>query len=240
MYSTSSTKTRVTWAAGSYNVAFDTEIGHFQFCHGPYKIPATAFGIDSRGNPTICPSGDTEGYGVNAQPPDSDDLFCFPGREALVYKVTGCSYTNDPGFDGASYQPLWPNGNTKMHPTAFQFTSPKTGPNYTEQYSHAAFETDLPAVEPTCNSLTGTGCTLIPQTDEGDPATFYPFYSTTKTSHGCVWQFGNDIPGQISNFGQNGQYGTLLQQSYTQKGGSTANSYNDFRNILSNNPCPQS
>jgi hypothetical protein len=240
MYSTSSTKTRTTWAAGSYNIAFDTEIGHFQYCRGPKAIPATEFGLDSSGNPTTCPSGDTEGYGVNSQPPDADDLFCFPGSEAPVYKVAGCTYTNVPGYDGASYQPLWPNGNTTLHPTAFQFTSPETGPNYTVQYSNAAFETDLPATEPTCNSLTGVGCTLIPQTDEGDPATFYPFYSITNTSHGCVWQFGNDIPGQITSFGQNSQYGTLLQLSYTQQGGSSANTYVDFRNILSDNPCPQS
>jgi hypothetical protein len=240
MYSTSNTRTRVTWAAGSYNIAFDTEIGHFQFCQGPYAIPATKFGIDSKGNPTVCPGDDTEGYGVNAEPTDSDDIFCFPGSEAPVYKVSGCSYTNVPGYDGASYQPLWPNGNTKMHPTAFQFTSPETGAKYSVQYRHAAFEADLPGIEPTCNTATGAGCTLIPQTDEGDPATFYPFYSITKTSHGCVWQFGNDIPGQITDFGQNGQYGTLLQQSYTQQGGSSSNSYQDFRNILSNNPCPQS
>ena len=240
MYSTSNTKTRVTWAAGSYNVAFDTEIGHFQYCRGPYAIPATKFGIDSKGNPTMCPGDDTEGYGVNAEPADGDDIFCFPGSEAPVYKVSGCSYTNVPGYDGASYQPLWPDGNTRMHPTAFQFTSPETGPNYTEQYSHAAFEADLPAIEPTCNSSTGAGCTLIPQTDDGDPATFYPFYSITHTSNGCVWQFGNDIPGEITDFGQNGQYGTLLQQSYTQEGGGTENSYNDFRNIPSDNPCPQS
>ncbi len=187
MYSTSNTRTRVTWAAGSYNIAFDTEIGHFQFCQGPYAIPATQFGIDSKGNPTVCPGDDTEGYGVNAEPTDSDDIFCFPGSEAPVYKVSGCTYTNVPGYDGASYQPLWPNGNTKMHPTAFQFTSPETGPKYNVQYGHAVFEADLPGIEPTCNTATGAGCTLIPQTDESDPATFYPFYSITKSSHGCVW-----------------------------------------------------
>ena len=60
MYSTSTPKTRVTWAAGSYNVAFDTEIGHFQHCNGPVAIPATEFGIDSMGNVTTCPTGDWE------------------------------------------------------------------------------------------------------------------------------------------------------------------------------------
>ena len=238
MYSTSSTKTRVTWAAGSYNVAFDTEIGHFQFCQGPNKIPATPFGLDSSGNPTVCPAGDTEGTGVNKQPPDSDDIFCFPASEALLYKVAGCSFTNT-GFDGASYQAIWPDGNRRMHPAPFQFTSPTTGRNYTKQYRQVGFEADLPAIESTCDTSTGAGCTLIPQTDSGQPAAFYPFYTTARTSLGCVWQFGNDIPGERRNFGQNAQYGTLLQQSYTATGGSSVESYQDFRHIL-RNPCPRS
>jgi hypothetical protein len=238
MYSTSNTKTRVTWAAGSYNVAMDTEIGHFQFCTGPKKIPATPFGLDSQGNPTVCPSGNQEGRGVNKSAPDADDIFCFPGSEALVYKVSGCTFTNT-GFDSASYQRLWPNGNTKIHPTPFKFTSPTTGTNYTQQYKTAGFETDLPDIEqPICNRTTGAGCTLIPQTDKGLPAVFYPFYTIKNYSGHCYWQFGNDIPGEISNFGQNNQYGVLLQQSYTQPGGVTVERYNDFRNIIPN-PCPQ-
>ena len=32
MYSTSSPQTRVLWAAHSYNIAFDEEIGHFDYC----------------------------------------------------------------------------------------------------------------------------------------------------------------------------------------------------------------
>ena len=176
---------------------------------------------------------------MNAEPSDGDDVFCFPAKEALVYKVPGCTYTNV-GFDGASYQPLWPDGNTKMHPTPFRFTSPETGLNYSVQYSQAAFETDLPAIESTCNIKTGAGCRHIPQDDDGQPAAFYPFYSTTRTSHGCVWQFGNDVPGEISDFGQNAQYGGLLQLDYTGAGpgGRTGVFYQDFRHILPN-PCPQ-
>jgi hypothetical protein len=238
MYSTSNTKTRVTWAAGSYNVAMDTEIGHFQFCTGPNQIPATPFGLDSSGNPTVCPTGNQEGRGVNKQPADSDDIFCFPGSEALVYKVAGCTNTNT-GFDSASYQRLWPNGNTKIHPTPFKFTSPLTGTNYTQQYKTVGFETDLPDIEqPICNRTTGAGCTLIPQTDKGLPAVFYPFYTIQNYSGHCYWQFGNDIPGELNDFGQNNQYGALLQQSYTQPGGVTVERYNDFRNIIPN-PCPQ-
>ena len=101
------------------------------------------------------------------------------------------------------------------------------------------FDADLPAVEGTCDSVTGYGCTLIPQTDNGGPATFYPFFSDTKKGGGgCIWQFGNDIPGEISNFSQNGQYGTLTPFDYTNPGGSSSNFFEVFRNIIPN-PCPQ-
>jgi hypothetical protein len=238
MYSTSNTKTRVTWAAGSYNVAMDTEIGHFQFCTGKVHIPATQFGLLPNGNPTSCPSGDMSGRGPSAQAPDSDDIFCFPGSEALLFHVSGCTFTNT-GFDGASYQRLWPDGNTRDHPTPFQFTSPMTGTNYNQNYLQAGFETDLPAIESTCDTSTGAGCTLIPQSDTGNPAQFYPFYTTT--SHGtpggvCYWQFGNDIPQESNNFGQNAEYGVLLQQNYIGQGGTAFAQLNDFRNII-NNPC---
>jgi hypothetical protein len=238
MYKTSTTQTRVTWAAGSYNVAFDTEIGHFQFCRGPKKIPATKFGLLPNGTPTSCPKGNTEGAGRRA---DSDDFFCFPGSESIRYKVSGCSYTNT-GFDGASYQKLWPDGNTTMHPTPFQFSSPTTGPNYNKQYSQVALETDLPAIETsTCNIFSGKGCTRIPTTDQGKPAAFYPFYSTTNTKDGCVWQFGNNIPGQISNYGGSTQYGALLGQTYTKRGGPHHFDfeYQDFKKYLKGNPCIQ-
>ena len=237
MYSTSTTKTRVTWAAGSYNVAFDTEIGHFQYCNGPTPIPPTPFGFVD-GNVTTCPAGDTEGQGASAQPSDGDDYFCFPGSEATLYDVSGCTYTNT-GFDGVSYQPVWPDGNTSLHPSPFQFSSPETGPQYNIQYKHPAFEADLPAIESTCDSSSGAGCTLIPTTDTGQPAAFYPFYTTSSTPNGCVWEIGNNIPGETNNFGANNEYGSLLAQSYTNPGGSSSPSIQDFRNILPSNPCPQ-
>ena len=238
MYKTSSAKTRVTWAAGSYNIAWDTEIGHFQNCTGPKKIPATEFGLLPNGTPTTCPKGNKE---TGGRPADGDDFFCFPASEAPRFKVAGCTYTNT-GFDGVSYQKLWPNGNTKLHPTPFQVSSPTTGPNYDKQYSQIALETDLPAIEfSTCNTFTGKGCTRIPTTDEGKPAAFYPFYSTTNTANGCVWQFGNNIPGQINNYGGSTQYGSLLGQTYTKKGSPHHFDfeYNDFKKWLNGNPCPQ-
>jgi hypothetical protein len=75
-------------------------------------------------------------------------------------------------------------------------------------------EAGLPAVEPTCSRTTGNGCTLIPQTDAGDPAQFYPFFTNANVRGTCNWQFGNDIPGNISNFGRNDQYGSLLPLTY--------------------------
>ena len=236
MYSTASEQTRVIWAAHSYNVAFSDEIGHFQFCNGA-TVPATQFGLDSSGNPIVCPAGNTEGSGANQEPTDGDDDFCFPASEALLYRVQGCTDTNV-GFDGVSYTPVWPDGNTTLHPTPFQFTSARTGANFDQPYERAAFEADLPAIEPTCNRTTGAGCTLIPLTDNGEPARFYPFFTNADVRGTCTWQFGNDIPGNTRNFGRNAQYGSLLPLTYLRfgGGGSTNVRFNDFRNVISN-PC---
>ena len=247
MYSTSSKKTRVTWAAGAYNIAEDTEIGHFQSCLGPHHIPATQFGLLKNGMPTSCPAGnkegETAGKGAHNEPSDStiDDIFCFPGSEALRIHISGCSYTNV-GYDGYSYQPVWPNGNTKLHPTPFQFSSPLTGKKYNVQYKQAAISVDLPDIESQlpwqhCDRLAGTGCTHIPFTDDKAPALFYPFYSITHTSLGCVWQMGNKMP-HSNDFGGVKQYGPLYAQWYTEPTGPQKR-FNDFYGSLKGNPCPQ-
>ena len=56
---------------------------------------------------------------------------------------------------------------------------------------------------------------------------------------GCVWGFGNNLPGATSNFGRNAQYGSLLSTTYLAVGGggATVQRINNFRQILSN-PCP--
>ena len=245
MYSTSSEQTRVIWAAHSYNTAFSDEIGHFENCSGPTPVPATPFGLDSSGNPVACPAGNTEGFGSGTSPTDGDDSFCFPGSEAMRINVTGCTATNS-GFDGLDYQPVWPDGNTALHPEPFLFSSPLTGPGYNIQYSRTAFEADLPRIEPGTCRFTGVGCLLIPNTDKGTPAAFYPFYSAFQDgvpgeqgNNGCMWGFGNDLPGATTDFGRNAQYGSLLELTYLKVGGggATVQRFNDFRNILSN-PCP--
>jgi hypothetical protein len=244
MYSTSSEQTRVIWAAHTYNISFTSEIGHFENCNGPNPIPASQFGVDAQGNPIACPLGNTEGFGSDVEPTDGDDNFCFPGSEALRIHINGCTDTNV-GFDSLGYQPVWPDGNTALHPQPVLFSSPRTGPGDRVNYSRVAFEADLPRIEfNTCDRSTGNGCTLIPTTDDGQPAAFYPFFSAfqrgvRKEGEGrCVWAFGNDLPG-ANDFGKNAQYGSLLTSVYLAfgGGGSTITRINNFRQIIPN-PCP--
>jgi hypothetical protein len=250
MYSTTSEQTRVIWAAHTYNTSFTSEIGHFENCTGPNPIPATPFGLDPSGNPVTCPAGNTEGFGSNVSPTDSDDDFCFPGSEALRVHINGCTDTNV-GFDNLDYQPVWPDGNRELHPSPFLVSSPLTGPGDRFNYSRVAFEADLPRVEGTCNRVTGAGCTLIPTTDKGAPAAFYPFFSAflngvqgdrsrpSEQGNGgdCVWTIGNSQPGG-TDFGQNSQYGSLLTSTYLAfgGGGATIDRINNFRQVISN-PC---
>jgi len=245
MYSTSSEQTRVIWAAHTYNTSFTSEIGHFENCNGPNSIPATPFGVYASGNPITCPAGNTEGFGSGTSPTDGDDDFCFPASEALRIHINGCTDTNT-GFDSLGYQPVWPDGNTALHPEPILFSSPRTGPGDSTNYSRVAFEADLPRIEfNTCDRTTGAGCTLIPTTDKGTPAAFYPFFSAFQNgvqgapgSGRCMWGFGNDLPGATTDFGRNAQYGALLQSTYLifGGGGATHDLINNFRQIMPN-PC---
>src|SRR6266536_2285301 len=235
MYSTSSEKTRVTWAAHSYNIAFSDEIGHFDWCT---KISGPG------GNCT-----GKEGMTGDQEPADADDVYCFPGSSSLLVKVTGCfnPAAVNLGFDGASYQPVWPDGNTILHRTAIKFSSPLTGSGYNVNYQRFGFEADLPRIEnpAVCDRFTGVGCTLIPSTDDPaiggtgfEPAAFYPFFSISNGNQGCFWRIGNHQPASANDFHQNQQYGTLLNITYTNVGGGPTTRYNDFRQVFSSNPCP--
>jgi hypothetical protein len=247
MYSTSSPHTRVPWAAHSYNIAFSDEIGHFDYCTGRTPIPATQFGIDpTTGNPISCPVGNFEGVKGDKEPTDGDDNFCFPASRSTLIKVAGCTDSNS-GFDGVSYKPLWPDG-SRNHPTPILFSSPLTGEDYNRNYARSAFETDLPDLEASCTILSANdpGCTLIPTTDDGTPADFYPYFSTryrgdnnnqNRGENQCMWQIGGAIP-DSNLFGKNAQYGTLLAQVHLRFGGHGATRviYPDFQGVI-NNPC---
>jgi len=226
MYSTSSEHTRVPWTAHSYNIAFSDEIGHFEYCDT----------VDNNGNCTKPGVNDPAGL-------DADDTLCFPASPSLGVKIAGCTNT-DVDFDGESYQLVWPGTlvppgqDTKYHPAAVLLSSPLF--NGTNNYERVAFETDLPRIEgqisPPCNRGTGANCVNPPA-----GASFYPIYSTRNWKGGCVWQLGGiNIPETKDDFGGNStaEYGSLLQLTYPSVGGALQ-LYNDFRQVLASNPCPQ-
>jgi len=234
MYSTSSEHTRVPWAAHSFNISFSDEIGHFEYCGA----------VDQNGN---CTTG-----GVNDPVRvDSDDTFCFPASASSRIRIAGCRGTDD-DFDGESYQLVWPGTfeapgqDKKYHPSAVLFSSPLFTPTTgsgSQNYDRVAFETDLPAIEgatsPSCNRATGANCVNPPV-----GANFYPIYSSRNWKGSCVWQLGGaNIPETIDDFGGNStaEYGSLLPLTYLVFGGGdrTVQRYNDFRQVLSVNPCPQ-
>ena len=228
MYSTSTPATTVPWAAATYNVAIDTEVGHFDYCS---KVSTSG----------VCTGN--EGARPNVEPADSDDYGCWRPSQSTLVKVGGCEGSNT-GYDGTSYLKDWPNGNTSMHPTPTLFSSPLTGPAYNQNYSQVAFNTDIAAIEGDngfCNIQTGAGCSLYPQTDDnGAPARFYPYYTSGTVGHTCYWSPGQDVPGFTTrDYGQNTQYGHLLKVTYAGLHGSKSSIYQDYNGALSGNPCPQ-
>jgi hypothetical protein len=217
MYSTSSENTRVVWAAHSYNVAYSDEIGHFEYCTG----------VDTK-------TGTCHGSSVNDPAGlDGDDAGCFSPSQSYLVRIGGCIAT-DVDFDGVGYQPgAWPgNGNDANTPTPIIFTSPLF--NGAQNYDRVAFETDLPRIEiPSCNRTTGAGCVNPP-----NGANFYPFYNASTSGGQCAWYEGG--PGTPHNTYSGGssatEFGALLKLTYPTIGG-TVQRFNDFRNVLSSNPC---
>lgn len=229
MYSTASEHTRVPWAAHTYNVAFSDEIGHFEYCSA----------VTAEGG--ACTSN-------NESALDSDDVGCFSAAFTTLVPIGGCIGT-DNDFDGVSYQKVWPGTDPnrgqdkKYHPSSILFTSPLFNGN--QNYSRVAFEADLPRIEAAdfggnCNRTTGAGCVNPPP-----GANFYPIYSTGdggKAFGGaCVWQLGGtEIKGTTNTFGGNSaaEFGPLLFSFYPSPDPAARLRTNNFRNILSSNPCP--
>ena len=237
-YATTGPATVVPWAAHTYNVAMDPEIGHFDWCNtgpnapGPVKVGGSCDVNDGEG----MPSGPWRWS-------DGDDVGCFPASASMLVPVQGCIGENDPGFDGASYIRDWPDGNTNLHPSPILFTSPLTGAHFNQQYSRVEFQTDTPAIEiaPECYHRSGQNCTRLPLQDDGQPVQFYPFFWTShQGSAGCYWGVGSDVPGMTKNdFGGTAQYRDL--QSYVgldpANPGSTRTYYENYGQLLPNNPC---
>jgi hypothetical protein len=235
MYSTSSEHTRVVWAAHSYNVAFSDEIGHFEYCNAVSHQTGSCTSDGVHDTDTTLSGGE-------------DDTYCFtppckPPFQATRVKVGGC-FGTDTDFDGVPYQPVWPGSvsnpatDAALHPTSILFSSPRF--NGTQNYNRLAFEADLPRIEfdtnPSCNRSTGANCVNPPV-----GANFYPFFSTGTQGGQCIWQLGGPyIPGTTNTFGgsSTAEFGPLLQSTYPGAGFTPFLRYNNFRQILSSNPCP--
>ncbi|HEX8135533.1 MAG TPA: hypothetical protein VF880_19145 [Actinomycetes bacterium] len=229
MYSTSSEHTRVPWAAHSYNIAFSDEIGHFEYCSVVNPDGTCAEGVNDPGGP------------------DDDDVGCHGPDESLRIRIGGCTGT-DNDFDGVSYQRTWPGTlhnaqrDRQLHPRSVLFSSPTF--NGGRNYSRVAFEADLPRIEAAdfggnCDRNTGANCVNPPP-----GANFYPIYTTRESdSVGCLWQLGGThIPGTERTFGgtSTAEYGPLLFLDYPGPGFTPIHRTNDFRRVLSNNPCRRS
>jgi hypothetical protein len=229
MYSTSSEHTRVTWTAHSYNIAFSDEIGHWEYCNAVnHSGICTTDGVHDL---------DTTHSG------NEDDFNCLSAADSTRVPVSGCAGT-DADFDGVSYQTVWPDGNTTLHPTSLLFTSPLI--NGSQSYSRVAFEADIPRVEsdtsPPCqrhisnpaDPQPGAGCVNPPV-----GSNFYPIYTTGTVGGQCVWQLGSaSIPGTTNTFGGSSvtEYSTQLVLTYPNVGG-PQQILENYRQVLSTNPC---
>jgi hypothetical protein len=251
MYATSSEHTRVPWTAHSYNIAFSDEIGHFEYCNDVKQQggACTRDGVHDLDN----------GLPVGAE----DDFGCFDAAFASTKGLTpigGCTST-DFDFDGVPYQLVWPGTFTdntadqQLHPSPVLLTSPlftngRTGKQ--QNFARIAFEANLPRIESNTNPVCqrhisnpadpspGSGCVNPPA-----GANFYPIYTTTGGTSACTWQLGGaNIPGTDNTFGGNStaEYGPLLELAYpaATPPGSVSLRFNNFRQVVSSNPCPSS
>jgi hypothetical protein len=149
------------------------------------------------------------------------DGYCFPKGTRIAFidgspvrevsRVAECNQertqNGDLDYDGQSYLADWPNG-SRNFPTTFQYIGPFTKGGHT--YPKIQFETDTAGSQALCNVMTGVGCTAPPIS-----AKFYPFWSLSPLFGGmgghsavCVWNFGNDQPNTLRDFGRDAQYGS--------------------------------
>ncbi|NUP49491.1 MAG: hypothetical protein HOW97_19615 [Catenulispora sp.] len=225
MYSTSSEKTRVPWAAHGYNIAYSDEIGHFEYC---------AASDPNTGACTQAAGGDGT--------LDADDNFCFNPSDSTLVQIGGCvsEAPTDDDYDGVPYTKAWPgSGGSTPTPEPVAFSSPLIHGLW--NFQRTAFETDLPRIEDNdtlpqpCNRTTGQNCVNPPPGSQ-----FYPIFVTHQLDPlACVWQEGGPgIPGASKTFGGTSQaeFGSLLPLSYPRPTGPVT-VFNNFRRVLPYNPC---
>jgi len=200
---------------------YDTCMGGAEGPSAKGEGPCTSAGCQNAttqgpNGPVACPTTDPASGALC----EFADGFCFKKGTRTAFidgsPVTEVSRANecfqfrfqngDLDYDGQSYLPDWPNG-SRNFPTSFQYVGPFQSNG--RAYPQIQFETDAAGSENLCNVMTGVGCTAPPIS-----AKFYPFWSLSPQSSAlgthasrCVWNFGNDQPNTIRDFGKDAQYG---------------------------------
>jgi hypothetical protein len=261
MYSTSSEHTRVPWAAHSYNIAFSDEIGHFEYCSDANFVKIVGDIGYCAVNPPLNKNA-RDGDDIPCWQSTSSSKVKIGGCIGTDLNFDGVPYLNV--WPGTLTNTAL---DASLHPQPVKFSSPRfftreDDDSELADYDRVAFETDLPAIESFfgCNRSTGAGC-VNPPTGK-----FYPIFSTgTKgagegdgegdskgdsqgdgesdggAGKGCVWQIGGaHIPGTTNVFGgtSTAEYGALFKLLYaTNSSPGSFTAINDYRQILSKNPC---
>jgi len=118
---------------------------------------------------------------------DYDDVGCFPGSASTLIQSADAKGSNV-GYDGTSIPTrlaerklvaVRPISSSPVRSRGAAITT-----NYPGRVQHRPSR-DRGRLG-TCNNSTGAGCTIIPPTDDGAPAAFYPFYSTGDALGGCA------------------------------------------------------
>ena len=245
-FATSSEHTRNTWTAHSYNIALSDEIGHYEYCNRINRSGGRDTFGDVFGN---CVADGVHDLNTNNSLIGDDDYACVDTTDNTTGFAPniGC-FGTDTDFSGVPYQLVWPGTNPEaqvdraLHTTPISFASPLFTDSVGDQrnYGRVAFEVDLPRIEAadfggSCNRTTGAGCTNPPPN-----ANFYPIYTTQADEQRCRWSLGGPfIPGTTNSFGGNSatEYGPYFASVFPGPAGPRSIIEN-FRRVLSSNPCP--
>lgn len=263
MYSTSSPQTRVIWAAHSYNIAFADEIGHFDFCSHP-NPDTTCSGTEggAPSDPQQEPTDADEAAFGGCFDASQSSLIQVNGCLGTNNGFDGVPYQNNAWPDGNANQPTpiqftspltGPQYNVNYKQSAFEANLPRVEANNVGPGSSNNCQRFPQLPNP------GTNCFLFPLTDDSPMpsangsstgplihAPFYPYFSDTDVNLGlgkspqaqCMWQIGDSIPGSITDFGKNSQYGSLLTLSTLPQGTPFTSRINNFRQIFAREQCP--
>jgi hypothetical protein len=170
------------------------------------------------GTPIGCPSE----YADTGLHCEFANGFCFPegSRVVQIDGVNSTAWSDDNQcfsdrwqngnltFNGVSYQQsAWPSGSPD-HPTSFDFVGPFLGSG--QPYPQIQFESDISGSAFQCDLNNGAGCVVPPIS-----AHFYPYYTLGSQPSAlgskltsCVWNFGQNLPDTVENFGGDQEYGS--------------------------------